>query len=88
MSGRVELPRAESCETCRFWRDSHEKLTDARDGTVGWCRRYPPQLSPDWLSDDYQATDVYTAASQPGTEYCDWCGEYQPTVALPAPPVG
>jgi hypothetical protein len=34
MSDRVELPRAERCETCRFWQGHG-------DGT-GNCRRYPP----------------------------------------------
>lgn len=88
MSDRVELPRAESCSTCRFWvfqsdgkgGGPMDPLEDA-DTPWGFCRRYPPRAD----ESNHEERDDYNC---PRTSDTFWCGEYQPTVAPPAPPVG
>lgn len=99
MSERVELPQAERCETCRFWKNSW--LKKAHDGkwntllefeetyeqSAGECRRYPPKIV-DTEYTEGNWSEVYTV-EYPPTYTWMWCGEYQPaTVAPPAPPVG
>lgn len=71
----------QACRTCCFWRP--EKTVG--DG-IGWgqCRRMPPAL-PAARDDKLALVGIW-----PHTDGRDWCGEWQPTAALPAaqnPPV-
>jgi hypothetical protein len=76
MSERVELPRAERCETCRWWRHDHgtdEKFPTLRsieqfnDAPVGECRRMPPGARPHGREN----------RAFPWTWTDDWCGEWR-----------
>lgn len=78
MSGRVELPRTESCETCRFWK----RWRSGR--SFGSCGRYPPKIMTVDRDTYYESEDPTLYANQPPTNFDDWCGEYQP-VAPPKP---
>lgn len=83
MSDRKPLPTAESCETCRFWRE-YGKIQDPHrpDISQGECRRYPPTQSTllHKSSDQYDWTHWY----YPMLDGEEWCGEYKPaTVAEP-----
>ena len=58
----------EKCKDCRFW-DSHD--TVEKLGELGWCSRYPPQIS----KEDKDSTEK--AASWPNTFEFHWCGEFE-----------
>ena len=65
--------RKERCETCRFWTDVDEGVSD-----LGDCHRYPPKMAIELKGD---ACDVIKPryGGWPLTFATDWCGEYQPT---------
>ena len=53
-----------TCGTCRYWLELANKM-----GTIGECRRYPPQAL--W-------TDSGFRQAWPDVSNLDFCGEYQP----------
>jgi hypothetical protein len=62
-------PRADRCETCRFWQ-AHE------DPSQGECRRRSPVLlagSLGWLDGEDPALGVW-----PEVRATDWCGQFSP----------
>lgn len=75
MSERVELPRAERCEACKWWH--YMKTASEREGEgVGYCYRYPPvlrNLSP--VEGDFLTGDEWAV---PITRDNDFCGEFSP----------
>jgi hypothetical protein len=59
----------ESCETCRFWRQSDNvtglisrNIRDTEPNRGGYCRRDAPKAN----------------GYFPSTAHWDWCGEFEP----------
>lgn len=57
---------ADTCETCRFW-DSSTQRVNAQPDTTGACRRQAPLA-------DFRTAEAFWPFSADD----DWCGEHQP----------
>lgn len=73
----MELPIAERCELCRFWKcepESPDNIGNHPNDYDGHCHRYPPILLPNETA--YQAAeignknDLEVAADLERTSYC------------------
>ncbi len=62
----MELPRADRCETCKFW----DSLKDEAD-PAGSCMRYPPVLL---TVGQHHSADGWSTPATPPTH---WCGEWK-----------
>jgi hypothetical protein len=70
------------CGQCRFF-DELETQTDMDGDTEGRCRRYPPQLDPNY--DKYRSPDSDQDGQLESVWYAfpivigsrDWCGEFK-----------
>ena len=63
-----------TCRTCMYWMQNEE----IRDGSMGWCRRFPPH--PIWIESENAPVknmkpDVHSFMPAVHAEL--WCGEYQ-----------
>jgi hypothetical protein len=85
MGERVELPRAERCETCRYWWPhfksvhdgggsyrwaDYDELEELINGAAGKCHRYPPGIYPKPESSEPDS-------EFPPARHGDWCGEWR-----------
>jgi hypothetical protein len=77
------LPRAELCETCRYWRpykirrnddDSDFERVPGDEQFDGRCHRYPPRLFV-WPAEGDDASKL--DANFPNSDHLDWCGEWR-----------
>ena len=66
----TELPMAERCETCRFWKEMTMPPRAIRSGEC--CRRCPWP----WMKDMMN--------NFPTTGFDAWCGEYEPQAVAPS----
>ena len=64
---------AETCATCRFWRDFEGSGLDAT--TLRDCRRRAP------IALTREEIGAYVYADWPVTGHDDWCGEHQKEVS-------
>ena len=63
-----------TCETCRWWNEpAGPPVSDTT--REGFCRRYPPSVSPELDEPEFRYW--------PLTEAWDWCGEWAPLDVLP-----
>jgi hypothetical protein len=62
-----------NCGNCRFWQEACE---DA-DLVLGSCRKSPPALCGDLLSQSDDESEAWLATFFPVTTRECWCGEHQ-----------
>lgn len=81
MADRVELPQAERCDGCRWWKRIPETMIEwDRSGceSLGECRRYPP-VTKGKLSKNVFGEPMALNAYYPVVDNENWCGEFSPT---------
>lgn len=73
-----DVPRAERCETCRFW--YREYVCMDKPDRLAECLRYPPIVIGSMLHGAPFVTldEEHEAARFPVTDQDEWCGEWQP----------
>jgi hypothetical protein len=75
----TELPRAERCETCRYW-SLAQTVTVADEfhdegQAAGLCRIRAPRLDPE--GEGHPIAEVFYRGVWPATDNDDWCGEWR-----------
>ena len=76
MTQKIEAPKSDSCEDCRYYRAYIEEPEDAPeddndpDTLTGLCRRYPPQVILSYPEPIAIHPDVAGVTG--------WCGEFTP----------
>jgi hypothetical protein len=73
----------DNCKRCRFWLN-----WDTEDTNLGECHRFPPRMKMVQASGpegSVTATVRPDDGGWPLTYPDDWCGEFQPAAAPPAP---
>ena len=59
---------SEACENCKYFQHTH-----AEGSTLGWCRRYPPEIQAPPPTTTYWRG----SAEHPIVDEGAWCGEYE-----------